>query len=90
MDKLPLYYPFFHFRNENWVKAAALHWPHMLRFIPHDYLLRDPAVVRCLNDELDFSHSTFSPDAISDVGARVEAIFNGRYPPVHSPSVRPI
>lgn len=49
-----LYYPFIHFRDEGWLKTAALYWPSMARIVPSGYNTRDSRTVRTLIDELDF------------------------------------
>lgn len=54
MDNIGLYYPFIHFRNEAWLKAAALYWPGMGRICPMGYPTNDSYTVRALSDELDF------------------------------------
>lgn len=54
-----LYYPYFHVRDERWLKLAALYWSRMVRIVPEDYPTRDSETVRVLRDEADFirSHS---------------------------------
>ncbi|MEW1843730.1 DUF6236 family protein [Nonomuraea angiospora] len=55
MRRIGLYYPYIHFRNDTWLKAAALYWPKMARIVPVEYQVRDYSeVVRTLNDGLDF------------------------------------
>src|ERR1700759_2904545 len=36
-----LYYPYFHIRDERWLKVAALYWPKIVRIVPGGYRLRD-------------------------------------------------
>ena len=36
-----LYYPYFHVRDERWLKVAALYWPKIVRIVPADYQTRD-------------------------------------------------
>jgi hypothetical protein len=43
-----LYYPYFHVRNERWLKVAALYWPKIVRIVPADYQTRDSDTVRAL------------------------------------------
>ncbi len=47
-----LYYPFVHFRDKQWIKLAALYWPHIARMVPAGYIKRDPDIVKALNQEL--------------------------------------
>ncbi len=54
LPKIGLYYPYIHFRDEAWLKAAALYWPKMGRIMPVGYPIRDSELVRVLADELDF------------------------------------
>jgi hypothetical protein len=49
-----LYYPYVHFRDERWLKLAALYWPRMARIVTPGYPTRDSELVRRLNDELGF------------------------------------
>jgi hypothetical protein len=32
-----LYYPYFHIRDERWLKIAALYWPKIIRVVPDGY-----------------------------------------------------
>ncbi|MEU4573627.1 DUF6236 family protein [Nonomuraea sp. NPDC023979] len=54
MRRIGLYYPYIHFRDDRWLKAAALYWPQMARVVPPGYQLRDSEVARTLADGLDF------------------------------------
>lgn len=54
MADTALYYPYIHFRDDAWVKAAALFWPRLARLLPRDYPTDDSDTVRCLRDELGF------------------------------------
>jgi hypothetical protein len=46
-----LYYPFFHVRDERWIKVAALYWPKIVRIVPDQYRTRDSSTVRALADD---------------------------------------
>ncbi|WP_371502957.1 DUF6236 family protein [Kitasatospora sp. NBC_00374] len=54
MREIALYYPYIQFRDERWLKAAALYWPRMARVIPDGYPVADTDTVRVLTDELGF------------------------------------
>lgn len=54
LDQIGLYYPRIHFRNEEWLKVAALYWPQLARVVPADYELFDLRTTRTLIDQLDF------------------------------------
>ncbi|WP_260477801.1 DUF6236 family protein [Nonomuraea sp. WAC 01424] len=54
MRRIGLYYPYIHFRDDKWLKAAALYWPAMARVVPAGYQPKDSAVARALADELAF------------------------------------
>jgi hypothetical protein len=45
-----LYYPFIHFRNEGWLKLAALYWDGMNRIVPMGASLHDSDEVKRLVD----------------------------------------
>lgn len=36
-----LYFPYIHIRDDDWLKAAALYWPHISRIVPSGYPKRD-------------------------------------------------
>ncbi|AWZ08826.1 MULTISPECIES: DUF6236 family protein [unclassified Streptomyces] len=47
-----LYYPYIHFRDESWLKAAALYWPSLGRVVPDGYPVMDSPTVRRLSEGL--------------------------------------
>jgi hypothetical protein len=49
-----LYYPFIHFRNEGWLKLAALYWDRMCRIVPVGVSLHDSDEVKRLLDDGGF------------------------------------
>src|SRR5919108_2142094 len=65
-----LYYPFIHFRDEEWLKVAALYWPRMCRIVPPDYQTKDSDAVKRLIDELDFVSNVSPTPATTVVGKR--------------------
>ncbi|MEU8147613.1 DUF6236 family protein [Nonomuraea sp. NPDC048901] len=54
MQRIGLYYPYIHFRDDRWLKAAALYWPAMARVVPAGYQPNDSPVARALADGLGF------------------------------------
>lgn len=62
MQRIGLYYPYIHCRDEQWLKLTALYWPHLARVVPAGYPVADSATAAALNGELDFMIST-RPDA---------------------------
>jgi Family of unknown function (DUF6236) len=50
VDYFGLYYPFIHFRNEGWLKLAALYWDGMRRIVPLGASLNDSDEVKRLVD----------------------------------------
>lgn len=62
MAPIGLYYPFIHFKDDEWLKLSALYWEKMARIVPSSYrrgrdgaaLERDSPVTRELASELDF------------------------------------
>ncbi|MFD7134908.1 DUF6236 family protein [Streptomyces sp. NPDC059894] len=53
MQRIGLYYPYVHFRKEQWIKAAALYWPGLARVVPRGFRVNDPDLVKSLRDGLD-------------------------------------
>lgn len=49
-----LYYPYVHFRDESWLKLAALYWDKMGRVVPHGYETHDSVLVRSLEQDAGF------------------------------------
>jgi hypothetical protein len=68
-SRIGLYYPFIHFRDDSWVKLAALYWGKLARIVPRDYPTRDSDVVRELDYELDLIVNR-APDSASNAVGR--------------------
>jgi hypothetical protein len=45
-DRDGLYYPYIHIRDESWLKATLLYFPHILRIVPEGFNTTDSAFVR--------------------------------------------
>lgn len=54
MDAIGLYYPYFHVRDDSWLKQAALYLPKVARIHPPDHPYHDSPTAKVLRDELDF------------------------------------
>ncbi|MFJ8475624.1 DUF6236 family protein [Kitasatospora sp. NPDC094011] len=54
MHEIGLYYPYFHVRDDQWLKLAALYLPHVARIRPPDYPVHDSPTASVLRDELGF------------------------------------
>ncbi|WP_157869306.1 DUF6236 family protein [Streptomyces hirsutus] len=54
LPHIGLYYPYIHFRDEGWLKIAALYWRELARVVPEDYRLSDSRTARVLAQEIDF------------------------------------
>ena len=54
LPRMAVYYPYIHFRDDRWLKVAALYWPRMVRLVGADYPTRDSELVTILRNELDF------------------------------------
>ncbi|WP_371618724.1 DUF6236 family protein [Streptomyces sp. NBC_00454] len=52
LQKNGLYYPYIHFRDESWLKAAALYWPSLGRVVPDGYPVMDSPTVERLREGL--------------------------------------
>ncbi|MFI1377215.1 DUF6236 family protein [Streptomyces longwoodensis] len=59
-----LYYPYVHFRDLAWIKAAALFMPQLARIVPHGFHVSDPLEVRALRDALGFVEDFDPADAV--------------------------
>lgn len=68
--KYGLYYPYFHVRDDRWLKAAALYWPRIVRIVPEDYATRDSETVRVLSSELGFIESIPPGKSVDAVAPR--------------------
>ncbi|MGC0327031.1 hypothetical protein RKD23_000021 [Streptomyces sp. SAI-170] len=62
-----LYYPYVHFRSDEWLKLAALYWPKMARMMPTEYPVRDSETVKVLAGELDFIVDVNPKSAASEI-----------------------
>lgn len=49
--RIGLYYPFIRFRDDNWVKLAALYWARVGRIVPPGYEPQDSPVVKALGED---------------------------------------
>ncbi|MFJ4190583.1 DUF6236 family protein [Kitasatospora sp. NPDC089509] len=54
MHEIGLYYPYFHVRDDQWLKLAALYLPQVARIRPQDYPVRDSPTAAALRDGLGF------------------------------------
>jgi hypothetical protein len=64
--RLGLYYPFIQFRNDSWLKLAALYWDRIGRIVPPGYELQDPDTVLRLQGELGFVTNLAPSDEAMD------------------------
>ncbi|MET4658666.1 MULTISPECIES: DUF6236 family protein [Streptomyces] len=64
MQRTGLYYPYVHFRDPAWIKAAALYLPGVARVVPEGFHVSDPDHVRVLRDDLDFIQNIDPADAV--------------------------
>ena len=66
-----LYYPFFHVRDDHWLKVSALYWPRIARLVPERYPTRDSRTARVFSSaDPDFLYRISPSDSIAEVGAR--------------------
>jgi hypothetical protein len=78
-----LYYPYIHFRDEGWLKVAALYWPKMARIVPSGYPVRDSDTVQALKDRLDFVVDLGPDPGAAAVGPSVEDFIGQLQFPFH-------
>jgi len=56
-----LYYPFIHFKDERWLKLAALYWDKVARIVPRDYATDDSAAVKALSPCIEIVRPDWAP-----------------------------
>lgn len=71
MQRIGLYYPYVHFRDPAWVKAAALYLPQVARVVPQGFRLADPDHVRVLREGLGFVEDIDPEDAVAVASGRL-------------------
>ncbi len=97
MREIGLYYPYFHVRDDVWLKTAALYLPQVARVRPPRYPVRDSVTAAVLRDELDFLRDVDpGPQAVSVarefetlVDREEERLRRYRLPPAVSARYRP-
>jgi hypothetical protein len=77
LPRFGLYYPYVHFREERWLKMAALYWPRLARIVPPGFTVHDSEIVRRLAEELDFTIDLNPGPAISSVAPAFRAALDG-------------
>jgi hypothetical protein len=70
-----LYYPFIHFKDDRWLKLAALYREKVARIVPHDYVTDDSATVKALAPCID----TVRPDWVPPDFAQAFVDFLAQY-----------
>ncbi|MFF3699218.1 DUF6236 family protein [Streptomyces sp. NPDC002221] len=76
MQRIGLYYPYIHFRSEEWLKVAALYWPRMARVVPDRFVPADAGVSLALKDGLDFVVDVSPREAIDAVLPMFREVFS--------------
>ncbi|MFE3638038.1 DUF6236 family protein [Streptomyces sp. NPDC059168] len=74
---LGLYYPYFHVRDERWLKMSALYWPAIVRIVPEDYATRDSRTVRVLADQAGFIQNAGPTAAMDAIAPRFLELLAG-------------
>ena len=54
INTIGLYYPFIHFKDDQWLKTSALYWDRMARIVPDSY--REPGGGNALPNDSDITH----------------------------------
>ena len=67
MQRIGLYYPYIHCRDEQWLKLTVLYWPKLARVVPEGYPVADSDTVAALNDGLGFLETTRPEPAASAI-----------------------
>ncbi|MEU9592333.1 DUF6236 family protein [Streptomyces sp. NPDC048219] len=73
-----LYYPYVHFRDLAWIKAAALFMPRLARIVPQGFRVSDPDDVRALRDGLGFVEDFDPADAVETVSQHMLHLIDRR------------
>ncbi|MFJ6918628.1 DUF6236 family protein [Streptomyces sp. NPDC101133] len=76
MREIGLYYPFFHVRDDAWLKAAALYLPRIARLRPPGYPMGDSRTASVLRDELDFLQDIDPGQQATAVAGEFEALID--------------
>jgi hypothetical protein len=76
MPRFGLYYPYINFRDEEWVKVAALYWPKMARIVPIGHPTRDLPAIQVLIDALDWTIDIPPDEVRSHVAPTFETLFS--------------
>ncbi|MFI8822651.1 DUF6236 family protein [Streptomyces sp. NPDC053431] len=69
MQRIGLYYPYIHCRDERWLKLTALYWPKLARVVPDGYPVADSDTVAALDDGLGGFLQPTSPGAAAEAVA---------------------
>ena len=77
LPRFGLYYPYVHFREERWLKMAALYWPRLARIVAPGFTVHDSEMVRRLAEELDFTIDLNPGPAISSVAPAFRTALDG-------------
>jgi hypothetical protein len=77
MRQIGLYYPYFHVRDDNWLKAAALYLPQVARVCPPRYPTADSPTAEALRGELDFLIDIDPGPQATEVAQEFEALMEG-------------
>ena len=84
LARLGLYYPFIQFRDDSWLKLAALYWDRIGRIVPPGYELQDSETVRRLQGELGFVANLEPPlRAMDEVSREFVELIRARGPELH-------
>ena len=73
-----LYYPFIHFKNDEWAKLAALYWDNLGRIVPEHYVTEDSPTVKGLGAFIE----TLRPQWVQFEFTKVFIDFVGQYAPL--------
>lgn len=74
MDEIGLYYPYFHVRDDAWLKAAALYLPQVARVRPPGYPIADSPTAAVSREELDFFRDVAPGENAAEVAAEFVAL----------------
>src|SRR5260370_32699990 len=61
-----LYYPFIHFKDDNWLKLSAVYFDKMYRIVPSGYQTEDSDTVKALGDFVDHVRPEWARPALGE------------------------
>jgi hypothetical protein len=78
-----LYFPFIHFKDENWLKLSAIYFDKMYRIVPSSYRPEDSDTVKALEGFVDFVRPDWADPDFGDSFVQFIDRYHGRLEPIY-------